>query len=493
MSSFDDFKKANFYHRLNRIIQIVLALSLILGLNYLATKYYKRADLTNNRSQSLSAESLAYLKNLDENVQVVVTISQESQRNSEQLLYRYVSDLLKEYHHNSKYAQGYRLTVEYVDTYKNLKRAEELSRKYGLDKPDQILFVCGDRQSIVSSSDIIQTEKNKEKTFTGEQAFTSALLEVTTEKQPTVYFTIGHGEMSIDSVDPARGLTEIVRELKSRNLNIKKLDLLQWNTIPDDADLVVTIDPRGAFSPVEQEILRNYLSEKAGRMILMFSPGQTTGLKDLLNDWGLSSPDYLIQEKEDRYLESQGNYLIRQFADHPITETLLRNQTPLMAGMTRPVIESPSPIADDRLERIKVIASSPESWAESNWKNIPAKQYQLTPGVDISGPVTVAMLAERSAASQLGINLPGGRLFVIGTGDLIANRRVSSYGNYTLALNAVNWILNRNRSLSITPRKIKRIQFSLSSNDLKHSGWALLIAPALITIIGFIVHFIRRN
>lgn len=491
MNPLSDFKKANFYHRLNRMVQIVLALTLILGINYTATRYYTRGDLSQDRTYSLSAETLAYLRHLNDDVKVIVTISGDSPRSEEQLLYRYTRDMLKEYHHNSRDNSGYHLTVEYVDIYQNLKRAEELSRTYGLDQPNLVLFASSKRQRIVTPSEILEFENRKPTAFRGEQAFTSALLEVTTESQPVIYFTVGHGEMRADSVDPIRGLTEIVRELQSRNILLKKLDLMQWSAVPEDADLVIVADPQGSFSPEEQEILRNYLSEKAGRLILFTSPGRDPGLKDLLQDWGLRSDDFLVLEQDGHYQENSGNFLIRQFADHPITESLLRNQTPLIIGACRPVMESKTAIADDRLARTPLMASSKISWAESTWQN--ATEYSFDPQADIVGPITVGMLAERSAASQLGINLPGGRLLVIGSGDLVANRRVSSYGNYTFTLNAINWMLNRNSLLAIPPRRIERIQFSLSGNDILHSGLGLLIVPAILAMFGVIVHLIRRN
>ncbi len=49
-----------------------------------------------------------------------------------------------------------------------------------------------------------------------------------------------------------------------------------------------------------EELLRNYLTTRAGRVILMFDPGVPTGLENLLFDWGVIVYDNVIYDPDPR-------------------------------------------------------------------------------------------------------------------------------------------------------------------------------------------------
>jgi hypothetical protein len=82
MSRFDDFRCATPLRRLNKFVQILLALCLIAGLNTLATRHYLREDISRQGAFSLSPETMAYLRSLKEPVQVIVTRGAAQRRSS---------------------------------------------------------------------------------------------------------------------------------------------------------------------------------------------------------------------------------------------------------------------------------------------------------------------------------------------------------------------------------------------------------------------------
>ena len=58
---------------MNLVLQAVLFLTFVGGVNYLARSHSWRFDLTRYRKFSLSAETLAYLRELSQPVHIVVT------------------------------------------------------------------------------------------------------------------------------------------------------------------------------------------------------------------------------------------------------------------------------------------------------------------------------------------------------------------------------------------------------------------------------------
>jgi hypothetical protein len=492
MRRWEFYQVANRLKRANHWLQILLILSLILGINHFAIKYFLRHDLSENNRFALSPETRAHLRELLDPIQVVVTISATSPRQEEQVLFRYASQLLQEFAYHSRDKGQFLLTVEHVDIYKDLARADALSREYGVDQINSLLVISGDRKRLIRPDELITFADRKPIAFNGEAALTAAILEVTRETPPKIYFIKGHQEGSPDDPSPREGLSLISRELQMRNFTFAQLDLSTVSAVPEDASVVLLADPKGSLLPSEVNKLRSYLLDRAGRLVVWLRPGVSAGLGQLFAEWGLSLPDQLVIEPDPAYRESTGTLIIRNFGQHPLTDSLISNQTYVTAGLTRPVVPAPPVPADERLHFVPLLASSQSSWAESAY--LPAEQpYSFNPGVDLKGPVPVAVAAERRASSQLGIKVPGGRLVVFGAADLFANQRVGSLGNVALFFNTLNWMLDRERMLAIPPRPFETYRLSLSQAQLKQIGLLFLVVPASLALCGFLVYWIRQS
>ncbi len=488
--NFDDFRTTNLIKWINRSLQILFGVLLIAGINYLCLKYYFREDLTQRHLYSLSPETKAYINKIEKPLKIISTITPQTPGS----LHKYVSNLLKEYEYEGKAGNSQKIEVEFVDVYKERKKAEHLARTYGLQQSDIILVASDDRQIILLPSDIMKTEENVTMAFKGEQALTSAIVELTAKRKQRIYFLGGHGEMRIDDSDPLRGLSEVVQQLHFRNFDMGVLDLSVVDKIPDDADLIIVVSPQGSIQPNEVRILKKYLNEQAGRLMIFLDPGKNHGLEDLFYEWGILVDDMLVFDNGDDFQESSGDLIIRQYADHPITETLIKNQIPLVFGLCRPVRMNPGSPLDERLQTTQLLGSSASSWAKRNYlnpKNIQELSYN--PKTDLKGPISLAMIAERKISPSLGINFSGGRLLVFGNSDFITNQRIGALGNYMLFLNTINWSLDKNDLLAIQPRPIHRIQIPLSRKEVINLGLVLLILPCSTAIAGVIVYWIRKQ
>ncbi|MBT5902030.1 MAG: ABC transporter, partial [Opitutaceae bacterium] len=64
------FAFARWMRTLNLVLQALLLLTFFGGLNYLALNYGWRWDLTNHRRHTLSEETLAYLRSLEQPVKL---------------------------------------------------------------------------------------------------------------------------------------------------------------------------------------------------------------------------------------------------------------------------------------------------------------------------------------------------------------------------------------------------------------------------------------
>jgi hypothetical protein len=492
MARMDDFRYATPVRRLNKLAQILLALTLLFGLNIFAARHYWRQDISRHGAYSLSPETLAYLHALKEKVNVVATMPSDDSGTEggrqQALLRRYAEGLLTEYREAARRGSEEMLSIEFVDPYRNPHRADEIARQYRVDQNNVVIFSTARRQRVVTPSEILEFKELKPVAFKGEQAFTSALLETASERTPVIYFTTGHAEMGIDDVTPARGLSLAAQELRARNLDSRPLDL-SHSAVPEDADMVVVADPQGQFLPQETERLREYLSSREGRLVVFLGAGRVTGLEDFLLRWGIHAEDMIVSEVDPNYLDGSGGCLVRTFADHPITSILHRNGAPLVASGERPV--APGKLAVEPGTRLAVLmASSQTSWADRGWRteNPPV----LNPDTDVMGPIPLAVLAQTGTTSGSGISLPGSRILAVGVGDLAANNRITAFGNQAFFFSMVNWMLDREQMIAIAPRPIERYQLSLSRENLASLAWMLCLPALFAVILGLIASLIRR-
>lgn len=498
MPALDSFRAARWTRTLNLVLQAMLFLTLFGGLNYLARNHAARYDLTAQRRYSLSAETLSYLENLPRPIRIVVTLTEDSDNDEVAQVYRDMRGLLREYAYATEGDENRRITIEYLDVYQNRREADELE----IHEPNQIVLLCGDRRRSVLLQDIYKVENGmKRVAFQGEQAITSAILDVSNPEKKKIYFLTGHGELSPDAVDPVRGLSQLGDALRQRNFEVNTLNLAYTRKVPADASLIIAVGPEGEFQPLEQELLRQHLAANAGRLILLLAPGRPHGLEELMLDWGIVVDDDVIYDTGTEDMTQERELLLRSLTPHPVTQTLIDFSLQPRIGPARSVRPDPGRSIGNGLNVTTLAATSTTAWGEVSYRQRIA--YEYNPGIDIR-PIPgmeprdrlgIVVASERVAVrDNLPFSVRGGRILVFGTADLIANNRIAIVDNQNLFLGAVNWMVDRDANFSMPARVIERFQLSLSAGELTRLRYSLLLAlPSAAALLGLIVYWTRRS
>jgi hypothetical protein len=486
----DSFRAARWIRMINLLLQAVLFLSLFAGLNYMALNHAWRFDTTASRRHSLSPETRSYLERLERDVTITVTITDSGDSEEIAQAFRDVNGLLREYVYLTQGSGKARIKVNFVDVYQNRREAEAL----GIDQPNVVVVQSDRGRSVKTLNDLYLIKKQvSREAFRGEAVITAAILDVASATKKKIYFLAGHGEMSPDSVDGVRGLSQLRDQLRQRNFDLEGINLSLNRRIPDDAALIIIASPQGRFPPQEEELLRNYLTTRAGRVILMVDPARPFGLENLLFDWGVLVYDNIILDTNPNYISENGELILSHFLPHPITQVIIDNSLFPVVGPARVVNEDIGRTPDDGLSVKALAASSPTAWGESGYR---LRNAQYTAGQDLRGRqgLGVLVISERLKPANLPLSVPGGRLAVFGTADLITNNRIINPGNFTLFLNTVSWAVDRDTQLNIPARPIERFQLSLSQEELNRLRLGLfLIVPGAVALLGVIVYWTRRN
>lgn len=484
----DSFQSSRISDRLQSILQIVLVVLILIAVNYIGMRSYQRYDLTEGNQYSLSKETRAYLSQLQQPIETIVTIPENSDEKGLADILKDVKLLLREYEYATRNQGANRVTVEYLNIYAQTSRARSL----GIESPNVIVFKSGDRQRQVRIDELYKIQKAEIREFLGENVFTRSILEIVETSEPTIYFTQGHGEFSASDVTASTGASSLFNELKSRSFDTRSIDLSSVERVPNDASLVVIAAPKARFLPQERLLLETYLNKRAGRVLVLLEPGSEHGLEDLFFSWGILAEDVMVVERDPAFVVNGGDLMIRRFSEHPITLSLYHNNIPLLTDRATSVREDPGRPIDDSLGVSELLFTSDQSWAERQYRLDQRPTYD--PAIDIAGPVKVGAISERQVDSSLGISVPGGKLAVLGTSNFISNQRIQSLGNLDLIFNAINYSVDRYSRLNIPPRPIRKVKLDLSIEQLHLARYLIWFAPpAILGLLGLLVYISRRN
>src|SRR6058998_629840 len=256
---------------LNVLAQTALILFLVAMVNSFAFKHYARWDFSRDQKYTLSDKTKRFVDTLKGKMLVTVFFSPNTPITSDLL------NLLTEY----QYAGKGKINIEHIDPERNLSRAKELFDKYKVvtDEPLLIVDYEGRNKTVKASemADIDQSgmalgEGPRVAAFKGEQAITSAMMDLVEGKKKTLGYVLGHKEPPITE---GSAISILKTFIENENIQFKELNLLNLDAIPEDIKTVMIIGPQYDFSDREMKLLRNFW-DKQGRILLLLDPAAKT-------------------------------------------------------------------------------------------------------------------------------------------------------------------------------------------------------------------------
>ncbi|VGO20134.1 GldG family protein [Pontiella sulfatireligans] len=473
------------FSNLNILAAVLLAFVLVQLVNFIALTNPLRGNWSGHSYYELSDKTLQMLDELEYDVDITVFFQEEH------ALYHDIENLLEEYQYNNR-----NIHVEWVDPARDRARTEKLANKYGLTEAQVVVFdIDGTskvvRQADIADSQIVNGRKEPVLTaFKGEQAFSSAILSLMQGEPPLVYFLVGHGEKRVTDFDQLAGFSKIGTQILRDNLEVKELMLSAENRVPEDASALVIAGPAQMMSSVEVELVEEYLN-RSGRVMVMLDALKETGLEPMLQRWGVGLRNDIVVDLENTLRGSDVH--IRRYNPHPITMRMQSIVQFILPRSVQPLArEMEGAVAEDRPSVAPLAMTSDKSWSETQVDDSNAKFDEETG--DLRGPITLAVAIERGAAQELlDVQIKPSRVVVIGDSDFVSNGSMVG-GNLDFFMSALNWLLDREELIAISPKPIEEIKLSLSRGQLKQLFWINVVAIPLVAVgMGLIIWYRRRK
>lgn len=471
---------------MNLCVAMGMAVAALLLFNLLASRFYRRWDLSESGFYRLSPRTEAIVQGLPVNVDVTAFFQNSNP------LYEDVRLLLETYRAAAERVKPSRLRVELVDPDRDLGRARELSARYDLHQANVVVFDAGGRRKYVEAKDLADVEyvlrgtANLDKKIVGfkaEEAFSSAILSVSHTVVPVVYMLSGHGECDPMDYGQYFGYSSIARAIRRDNIVLKTF-MLDQHGVPADAAAVVVARPERRLSPAELDLLGSYLNN-GGRLVCLLDPGVRTGLEPLLLEWGVKlSADVVVGVSL-----TGRELLISNYGDHPASRLMRKLVTVFYTPRSVEPLTTGTAGAD-RPRATALALTTEESWAETDLKQHPPK---FDAAVDRRGPISVAVAVEKGSGAAIGLRPT--RLVVFGDSAFVANDALEagSGANRDFFLNAINWVLDRETVLAIGPKKPGVWSLDMDRHELRMAYIYIVgVVPAVFAALGLIVWLRRR-
>jgi ABC-2 type transport system permease protein len=491
----------------NLIVQVALLLFLAIVANYLGFEHYRRWDLSREKKYALSDKTKRFLETIKGKVRVTVFFSPNNPIGQD------VQALLTEY----QYAAKDRIDVENIDPERNLSRAKELFDKYKVVSDESLVILDYDnRNKTVKASDMAEVDQGnpmlgeppKITAFKGEQAITSAMIDLVEGKKNALGYVLGHKEPPIADAPPAlspsmsaepgaRSPISLVKTvIQNENIKFQELNLFEVPEIPADLKTIVIVGPQYDFSDREMKLLHDFW-EKQGRILLLLDPSaKTPKLLAFLNEVGVKVNDDRLMAMVKTGIQEMArvrDVIGRFLPDSPITKRLADVRGIFVGGTSSLVLE-PDRVRAANVRLQPLIHAEKGYWAETDYNSTDEAMLQAHASQSPETPLIIAASVEKGGSADERVQTNSARMVVVTNASFIQDTAITQDQQaLDFFSGSVNWLLSREQLIGIAPKVPTTVTFSLDDNAMRNMRWlVLLLLPLIPAVLGFGVWWQRR-
>jgi ABC-type uncharacterized transport system involved in gliding motility auxiliary subunit len=483
----------------NVVLQTIIVAVIVLMINYVGFNRYQRWDLSGYNKYALSELTKRFLKSLKKEVNIYVFFSPTSQGAGAELYYD-LQNLLKEY----EFAGKRKIHLETVDPYRNLTRTRELQVKFNFGADENLVILdYQNRKKILRVADMAEydppgmfSETPQVKAFRGEQIITSALIELTEDKETKIGLISGHGEPGLENGSPLSRFKEYVER---QNIKLEPLNLTNLERVPTEYATVVLTGPKYDLGDRDFSLLRNYWNEQ-GRLFILLDPKvKTPKLDQFLAEFGVRPDPDLIVTQFKTGIEEQSVTLdvYAQFLPETSFLRALSQATGYFPGGTCSLSIDESKVAQQGLTVTRALTpAAPNYWGDKDEILYSQKTPTYAQGIDLPPPLYFGLALEKGSIKDARVQLhSSSRMIVLGNADFVRNESLSeSPPDVDFVLMSVNWLADREQLVGIAPKAARTFTLNLSARQMNEIVLLTVAGiPMLIALLGLGVWSMRRR
>lgn len=459
------------------ILLVVIIILLYIGVNVLLENVVlPEIDCTTDKIYSLSDESRDKVGNIDQNV--TITLINYSSNTS-------IMNFMEKYK-----SLNDNITIEEVN---DLSARSDLMTKYSLEATDSLIVVSSNgREKEVTQNDMYTYDYTTYATIdTTEEAITNAILDVTTEEKPKIYFMNNHLMYDL------KYYSTVMNAIEDEANEVEKLDILQNGGIPEDCDTLVITTLKEDISEQERDAILDYI-DKGGEILLMCGPNLTgvdlSNFQTVLDEYGVSISDGVIFEGSTaNMISGYPDFIVETTQSTSLTENLNMSMNICFIDAGKITFD------EDKLEELGVEYESLVQTTDSAFvrTNTSLSSVSRTDEDEEPESSTIAAIATKtiddSKASKLIVF--SNELFAMDMPVQINGYTMytaSLYNNEDMLLNSVSYLNEREDTITIR-KTSEEVTYTVTEQQNIIIMTIIFAVPVLLIIIGIVVWQVRRR
>ena len=491
---------------LNLLIQLILIFFLMSAVNWIGFRHYKRWDFSRDQKYALSDKTKRFLNTIKGKVRITVFFSPNTPISGD------VTSLLTEY----QYAAKGKIDIENIDPQRNLSRAKEMFDKYKVVSDESLLVIDYEgRNKTVKASDMAEIDSSglamgegpRVAAFKGEQAITSAMIDLVEGKKNTIGYITGHKEPTITEQSPMAMMQQQQEQgpspisvlktfIENENIKFQELNLFNEPQIPADIKTVMIVGPQYDLSDREMKLLRDFWN-KQGRILLLLDPSaKTPKLKGFLNELGIKINDDRLMAFVRTGIEELA--LIRDVYAHflgnsPITKRLADVRAVFFGGTSSITLE-PDRVRAANIQLQPLVQAEKGYFAETDYNSTDQNKLQNDAKKAGEAPLTIGVSIEKGGSADERVQMNSSRMVLVSNATFIQdNALTQDQQALDFISGCANWLLSREQMIGIAPKVPKTLTFNLDEDALRNMRWLVLVLiPLVFVVLGTAVWWQRR-
>ena len=434
---------------------------------------YTELDVSDQQLFSIGDQTKDFLKELDKDV----TIYQIAQSGSEDEV---VSKLLKKYEEASDH-----IKVEKKDPVVNPKFTSEYTDEEV--SSNSLIVVCGDRSKIVDYNNIYESSMDyttysyTTSGFDGEGQITSAISYVTSDNLPVLYTLDGHGEKSLDST--------LQEDIKKANIEIKSLNLLTEESVPEDADCLMINSPSTDISEDERDAIIEYLENGGKAMIFSdYTEESMDNFDAVLENYGVERVDGIVIEGDaQHYAMQMPYYLLPDVSSAEAVSDFSSQGYFVLAPYAQGIRQLDN--VRDTLTIESLLTTSDEAYSKTDLNTETLEKTDE----DIDGPFDIGVSITEKVDDDKTT-----QIVYYSTANLMDSQinQMVAGGNEQMITESLNWMCSTDEAstISIPSKSLEVSYLTVTAYDAAY--WKICVMgliPGVFLVVGFVVWLKRRK
>ena len=429
-------------------VRVICACAAAILFNSISFEVFHRFDFTGVSQYTLTSQTRETIGELDEPVEVVGFFSSSVSTS----VIDYAQSLLEEYQIYTD-----ELSVEFIDPELN----PDIARKYQMESFETYYGVLIFKGS-AGEKRVYGPQVEEE----AEHAFTSAIMEVSGNKQKMLYFTYGHGESVSDSA---------LSILQDNLYAVDEVNLADTGAVPEDAAALIISGPMSDFAESETKALESYMQE-GGCLLVMLNPGYNGGLSDFLQTQSMKIDEGVIVDPS--------SYVV------PRMNVLLVDENRNLFSLSKlffPDAAAVVPLQDLPEGRVLVplVWSKEDSWVDTDEADI--EEFTYNSETDEKGTFAVGLVAYNEQDTS------GSRIAVLGDSDFITESNILNGNNANFFLLLTSWLTEGKDVVELERNVLPYRRLIMSSEQARFMTITSIgLIPLLLLISGIYIWWRKR-